>query len=132
MTLISSQQEIKKTATREFDFSWPRSVQSAPTLDQDPFVANVIEGLPTTMLEAYARVAVTHAVVEEMEEGEYFAEVFGLTGVWGSGPSAGEARVDLESSIVEWVILRRRSGLHIPPMDGWDLNPVVAFGELAS
>ena len=83
-----------------------------------------VEGLPRSLVEAYADLACRHAKVREVDPGVWFASVAGLEGAWGDGESAEEALGSLREAIIGWVAVKRRLGIqNIPPMEGIDLNP---------
>jgi predicted RNase H-like HicB family nuclease len=83
-----------------------------------------VEGLPRSLVEAYADLACRHAKVREVDPGVWFASVVGLEGAWGDGGSAEEALRSLREAIIGWVAVKRRLGIKdIPPMEGIDLNP---------
>lgn len=81
-----------------------------------------IAGLPENLIAAYAAAAVRHALVNELEDGTFFASIVGLPGVWGSGASSADASDDLLASIPDWVVVHRDQGIEIPAIDGFDLN----------
>ncbi len=83
-----------------------------------------VEGLPRSLVEAYADRARWHAKVREVDPGVWFASVAGLDGAWGDGESPEEALVSLQEAIIGWVAVKRRLGIQdIPPMEGINLNP---------
>lgn len=83
-----------------------------------------VEGLPLSLVEAYAELASRHATVREVEPGVFFATVAGLEGAWGDGGNPVAALKELGVAIVGWVAVKRRVGAtDIPPMEGLDINP---------
>jgi predicted RNase H-like HicB family nuclease len=115
----------------EIDVTWPDLRPREIVQVAGPFVADLVHGIPESLLRPYAKSAVSHSIVERTEDGEWFASVVGLSGVWGLGIDPDSARHDLEQSICLWAALKRSRGVYVPPMDGWDLNPVSA-GEPTS
>ena len=87
-------------------------------------VASDVEGLPLSLVKAYADLAAGHAAVRELEPGVFVATVVGLEGAWGDGDSVKAALDSLREAIVGWVAVKRRLGAaDIPQMEGLDLNP---------
>lgn len=89
---------------------------------QDHVSTERVEGLPLSLVRAYARRAEGHSWLREADPGVWVATVAGLDGVYGDGPSEDAAREDLRSSVVGWVAVMRRLSLKIPVLDGLDLN----------
>lgn len=90
--------------------------------------AELVEGLPRSIVSLYAKRAEWHARVREVDPGVWVATVAGLDGAYGDGESAQAALDDLFEAVVGWVIVRRRMRLTIPPIDGLDLNVSSAPG----
>jgi predicted RNase H-like HicB family nuclease len=84
--------------------------------------AELIEGIPLSLVDAYAERAVLHARVREVDTGVWIASVVGLEGAYGDGESEADATADLREAVVGWVAVRRRLGLQIPELEGLDLN----------
>jgi predicted RNase H-like HicB family nuclease len=84
--------------------------------------ADMVEDLPRLLVDAYARRAVTHAVLQQVDPGVLVASVAGLEGAYGEGGTPAEALDDLLAAVTGWVAVKRRHGQHIPPLDGLDLN----------
>lgn len=82
-----------------------------------------IEGVPTSLVTAYAAAATDHAVVREIEEGLWVATVAGLDGVYAEAEARGAALIALPEVIIGWVAVRLRAGANdIPAIDGFDVN----------
>ena len=82
----------------------------------------MIEDLPRSLVESYAKLARLHAIASQVDPGVWIATVVGLEGAYGEGDSGAEAKADLEEAIVGWVAVKRRLGQHIPDLDGLDIN----------
>jgi predicted RNase H-like HicB family nuclease len=93
-----------------------RLTESPPVMDE------WVEDLPFGLVRAYAERAGLHAWEQEVDPGVWVASVAGLEGAYGDGGSREEAQSDLRDAIVGWVAVRRRLGLHIPVLEGLDLN----------
>lgn len=103
--------------------TWENSETSESTVFADPHVKiEDVEGLPISLVERYADVALRHAVIREVDPGVMLATVAGLEGAWGDGDTPEEAMKELREGIIGWVAVKRRVGVDIPPMEGIDLN----------
>lgn len=81
------------------------------------------------MLIQYIKAALEHARYEIIDDEEpYYGEVPELQGVWASGKTLEECRKNLEEVIDEWIIIRLRKGLTIPPVGN---SHIEATGEMA-
>lgn len=74
------------------------------------------------MLTEYVAAALRHAHYELMEDGEFFAAVDVLPGVWASGPTLEGCREELREVIEDWLLVGLRQGEVIPPIDGVSLE----------
>ncbi len=72
-----------------------------------------------TVLE-YMRAAMRHAVIEPMEgEGEWFAYIPQLPGLWATGRSVEDAKQDLFEALDGWLHVNTFVGKNEPPrIDG--------------
>jgi predicted RNase H-like HicB family nuclease len=69
-------------------------------------------------LEEYIDLAITRAIFEEIEDEEpFYAEVPGLPGVWATGTTQYECRMNLRDVIDGWIEVRQRRGLQIPSIN---------------
>ncbi|MCE8426542.1 MAG: type II toxin-antitoxin system HicB family antitoxin [Candidatus Methanoperedens sp.] len=69
------------------------------------------------MIPEYINAALEKAKYEIIKDEEpYYGEVSGLKGVWASGKTLEECRRNLAVTIEEWVIIRLKKGLSIPPI----------------
>jgi len=91
--------------------------------NNDPRVSGLVAGVPLSFLEMYADIALRHALVEEVEPGQWFAEVKGISGAWGDGASGKEATDELREAVLGWVALKLKAGIDVPGLAGFDLNP---------
>ena len=81
------------------------------------------------MLIQYIQAALEHAKYEIIDDEEpYYGEVPELQGVWASGKSLEECRKNLEEVIDEWIIIRLKKGLFIPPLGNFNFE---TSGEIA-
>ena len=75
------------------------------------------------MLIQYIQAALEHAKYEIIDDEEpYYGEVPELQGVWASGKSLEECRKNLEEVIDEWIIIRLKKGLFIPPIGNFNFE----------
>ena len=81
------------------------------------------------MLIQYIQAALEHAKYEIIDDEEpYYGEVPELQGVWASGKTLEECRKNLEEVIDEWIIIRIKKGLSIPPIENFNIE---ISGEIA-
>lgn len=71
-------------------------------------------------VEIWAKAAKQQACIEQLEDsGEFYASVPGARGAWACGPTPEEAEAELESVLVDWVLLKLEIGAEdIPEMGG--------------
>lgn len=71
------------------------------------------------MIIEYITTALKHARYEIIEDDEpYYGEVSELPGVWATGTTLEACRQNLAGVIDEWLVIRLRRGMTIPPIDG--------------
>ncbi len=75
------------------------------------------------MILAYVQQALARARYEKLEDGTYAAEVPGLQGVLGTGPTLEACRATLAEVVEEWVLVRVARGLSVPALG--DITVVV-------
>jgi len=81
------------------------------------------------MLIQYIKTALEYAKYEIIDDEEpYYGEVPELQGVWASGKTLEECRKNLEEVVDEWIIIKLRKGLLIPPIGNFNIE---TMGELA-
>ena len=69
------------------------------------------------MLTEYIEAALEEAKYETIQDGEpYYGSVPGLQGVWATGKTLEECRRNLREVLEEWIVVRLRRGLPIPPI----------------
>jgi len=71
-------------------------------------------------VEIWAKAARQQACIERLEDsGEFYASVPGARGAWACGSTPEEAEAELESALVDWVLLKLETGAEdIPEMGG--------------
>lgn len=74
------------------------------------------------MLTAYIAAALRHAQYELMEDGQFFANVPELSGVWASGTTVEACREELREVIEGWLLLGLHGGDELPVLDGIRLD----------
>lgn len=121
--------ERPKTPDRVDKLLRPSPVDTENTLEPEGIedervTVETVEGLPLSLVKAYADRACWHARVHEVDPGVWFASVAGLDGAWGEGDTAEEAIESLREAIIGWVAVKRRLRIYdIPPIEGIDLDP---------
>jgi predicted RNase H-like HicB family nuclease len=76
------------------------------------------------MLTEYIKASLKRADYKKLEDGSWYAEIPGFTGVWANGESVEECRNELQEVLEEWLILKIRDKDPIPTVDGLDINIV--------
>ncbi len=75
------------------------------------------------MLAKYIDQAMERAAYEIIEdEGTYYGEIPGLSGVWARHATLEGCRRELREALSDWIALRLRLGLDIPVLADIDLN----------
>lgn len=69
------------------------------------------------MIQEYIQGAIKKAEYKKLEDGTWFAEIPGFTGVWANSPSLENCRQELIDVLEEWLILKLRDGDPIPEVD---------------
>ena len=78
------------------------------------------------MILEYINVALEHANYGIIEDDEpYYGEIPELPGVFATGRTLEECRRNLAGVIDEWLIIRLRRGLPIPPVAGRTVGEIV-------
>lgn len=76
------------------------------------------------MLTEYIRAAMALATYEWLDaDRTWYGEVTALPGVWASAPTESECRVELQSVLEDWILVRLQRGCTLPIVVGIDLNP---------
>lgn len=75
------------------------------------------------MLIEYIQAAMKYAEFERMENARFFGTIPPCEGVWADGETVEETRATLQEVLESWIIVSIRHDLHIPVVDGWDINP---------
>lgn len=71
-------------------------------------------------VEIWAKAARQQACIERLEDSDdFYASVPGARGAWACGPTPEDAEAELESALVDWVLLKLELGADdIPEMGG--------------
>jgi predicted RNase H-like HicB family nuclease len=71
----------------------------------------------------YMEAAMKRAQVEQMEDGEWYASIPGLAGLWAVGASAQEARAQLHDALDGWIYVNATVGKNrLPDIGGVSLH----------
>lgn len=77
------------------------------------------------MILEYIEAALEKAHYDMIQDEEpFYAEVPGLEGVYATGKTLEECRKNLAEVIDDWIVVRLRRGLPIPPLDGQKIEEV--------
>ena len=74
------------------------------------------------MITEYCQKALRKAQYRKLEDGTWFAEIPGFTGVWANGKSVEICRIELIDVLEEWLILKLRDQDTIPQVEGLRLE----------
>ncbi|OGB90023.1 hypothetical protein A2625_01640 [candidate division WOR-1 bacterium RIFCSPHIGHO2_01_FULL_53_15] len=71
------------------------------------------------MIMEYIEAALNKARYDMIKDKEpFYAEIPGLDGVYATGKTLEECRKNLSEVIDDWIVIRLRRGLPIPPIEG--------------
>jgi len=74
------------------------------------------------MLSQYMDKALEKAEYKKLNDGTWFAEIPGFTGVWANASRIEACRSELLEVLEEWLLLKLRDGDPIPVIDGIGLK----------
>ncbi len=75
------------------------------------------------MLTSFIDAAMKEAVVEELSDGTFYAEIPSCPGVWADGKTRNECLKTLQEVLEEWLLFKLRDGdKDFPVLGGIDLN----------
>ena len=70
------------------------------------------------MLFEYVQKAVEKARYKQLEDGSWFSEIPGFTGVWAQGRTVETCRKELWDVLEEWIVLKLRDRDPLPKVRG--------------
>ncbi|MBI4584120.1 MAG: type II toxin-antitoxin system HicB family antitoxin [Planctomycetes bacterium] len=70
------------------------------------------------MLIEYIQKAIEKASYKKLEDGTWFAEIPGFSGVWANGKTVESCRRELWDVLEEWIVLKLRDGDVLPRIGG--------------
>ncbi len=77
------------------------------------------------MLTRYIQTAMERAHYEIIEdEGNYWGEIPGFQGVWAKASTLEKCREELQETLEEWIVLRLKSQMELPEVNGLSLAGV--------
>jgi predicted RNase H-like HicB family nuclease len=76
-----------------------------------------------TMLTKYLKQAMELATYEILENGTFYGEIPGFSGVYANAPTLESAKEQLQEVLEGWIILGLRLQHQLPVIDGIDLTP---------
>lgn len=75
------------------------------------------------MLTQYLGTALRKARYEMLEDGQgFYGEILECRGVWATGSTLEDCRLQLEDVLEEWVLFRVSRNLPLPVLDGLELR----------
>ncbi len=81
------------------------------------------------MLAQYIEKALEHAEYKKLDDGTWFAEIPGFSGVWATGTTVETCRRELLEVLEEWLLLKLREHDPIPTVDGIKLEVAEPTGR---
>lgn len=85
--------------------------------------ANALPRLPMQLIEKYAGIAVRHATLKRLPDGEWFAKIPHFQGVWAKEPSQEQALEVLKEVVLEWTLMKiQHKDRDLPEVEEIDLN----------
>ena len=71
------------------------------------------------VLTEYLQAAMRHAEYERLDDGDWYAHIPGLAGLWASGKTVEDTRNDLLSALEDWLYVNAYvAQLKLPEFDG--------------
>jgi predicted RNase H-like HicB family nuclease len=80
------------------------------------------------MLTQYMAKALERAEYKQLDDGTWFAEIPGFTGVWANAPTVEACRRELLEVLEEWLLLKLRDQDPIPAVEGLKIKIAEATG----
>ena len=74
------------------------------------------------MFNEYIDHALQHARYEQMEDGDYFADIPSFDGLWASGPTQAACADELRDVLEGWILLNIADHTPLPDVDGITLE----------
>lgn len=74
------------------------------------------------MLTQYMEKALEKAEYKKLDDGTWFAEIPGFTGVWANAPTVEACRSELLEVLEEWLLLKLRDQDPIPAVEGLEIK----------
>ncbi len=79
--------------------------------------------LPMQLIEKYAALAVRHAVLKQVEDGEWFATIPNFRGVWAKDATEEKTLEALREVVVDWAVLKvQHEDRDLPELEEINLN----------
>ncbi len=79
--------------------------------------------LPMQLIEKYAALAVRHAALKQVEDGEWFATIPNFRGVWAKDATEEKTLEALREVVVDWVVLKvQHEDRDLPELEEINLN----------
>jgi predicted RNase H-like HicB family nuclease len=69
----------------------------------------------------FLEAAMNNAQYEKTEDGDWFASIPGLAGLWATGPTIEATRKDLYEALDGWIEVTTKTGNRVPTVDGVSL-----------
>lgn len=74
------------------------------------------------MFGEYVEKALEKACYKRLDNGDWFAEISGFSGVWANGKTVELCRRELKEVLEEWLLLKMRDGDSLPEVEGCSLE----------
>ena len=73
-------------------------------------------------MSQYIEKALERAEYKRLDDGTWFADIQGFTGVWANAPSVEACRKELLEVLEEWLLLKLRDQDPIPGVEGIEIK----------
>ena len=81
------------------------------------------------MLLDYIHAAMTQAKYKILEDGTFYGEIAGFSGLWANEDSLEKCREELQSALEDWLLITLRLNQPVPVVGDLDLNPKAQIGK---
>lgn len=124
--LAQNAEEIRTTSTvEEIEQELPESYDLVLVRRYEPDLLEIRYGLtlPSQLIRRYAKLAAHRAETERLQDGSWYAEIPGFSGVWAQGDSEEEVIGELETVVRDWALLKiQDKDRNLPIIGLIDLN----------
>jgi predicted RNase H-like HicB family nuclease len=119
---------VREDRTDALEIALDRSESPPESLTNERVHQSVVETkslprLPMQLIEKYTEIAIRHATLKRLADGEWFAKVPGFQGVWAAERSREQTLEELKEVVLDWTLLKIEHGdRDLPVVEEIDLN----------